>query len=454
MPLPILDERLWTGSETARAVACPPSVVLPSTPPAAADMQWADEGEAKHTYLQLIGEQLAALDMADMDAEQRAALIEDEAGAALAQVPEEYRDDCEVIRLEYLPLGPGFEQEVSIAVDLQAGTARLLGRGIRRRYGAIKPTEVALTMDVARVQGRRGYVGEYKTGMSQQEPAPGHWQLRMEALALAWLHDLEEVDAALIQVFGSGSSAEDAATWSRLDVEFFAAELQVLALETIPRLREAYAAGATLPTKPGRHCKYCPAVPSCPSKVGLMRAAALRPDDVLAKFRALLGEDASRAYQMARAVHDIAGRMLSEAHEYARTVAPIQMDRGMVYGPVTRQRATLDGAATYRVVERLLGREAADVAVEMSATKASVERAVKHAKSQGLQMTTSSGPAPIKAVAPIVRQLLDALDGIGGVAMKDVVKVEEHAPQITAGAEAPHPVAGVQAPDQQEAEAV
>ena len=209
---------------------------------------------------------------------------------------------------------------------------------------------------------------------------------------------------------------------------------------------------AALPTKPGRHCKYCPAWTSCPSQVGLMRAAIHRPDDVEARFRRLLAEDATRAYQLARAVKDLASRLMSEAHEYARTVAPIQMGNGMVYGPVATQQEKLDGAATYRVVERLLGRDAADVAVEMKATKASVKRAVEHAKGHGLMVATPGGPAPIKAVAPVVRQVLEVLDGIGGVARKDAVKVEEHALQITAGAEATHAVAGAQPPDHQPAE--
>ena len=379
-----MDAGLPSGSEWPRVMACPPSAVLPHAHEESGP--WADAGIGKHTFLMRVGQ------LQTLAAQEGIECLEGYIPQlALREVPEEHHTACEQIRLDLLPLGPGFVPELAVVIDLETGTAREAGRGIDRAYGPLRRSEIACTIDVARWEGMpagRGYVGDYKTGFSTQQPARDHWQLRVEALALALLFDLQVVDAALIQVQANGYPTEDAVTWTRMDLEFFMMELRVMADETLPLLREGLAVGITLDTRAGEHCRYCPAYKACPTKVGLMMAAVQKPDAVEMKFRNLMDADVQQAYKFARAVHELGGRLMSEVSNWARE-RPITLQDGTVYGEDESEVRTLNGTDAYSVVAEVLGSEYADMAVHIEATQASIKRAVEAAK--GANAETPSG---------------------------------------------------------------
>jgi hypothetical protein len=350
---------LLTGSGVERAAICLASAVLPRTETRSDD---ANRGHVIHAYLQAVNEHGRE--------------------AALALVPDDMRAACEAIDLSRLPVDPSrFAAEVAFAFDTATGKARELGRGIGRRYEC-SPTEVAGTSDViALLDDDAVLVDDYKSGWSRRPRASESLQLRFYALAGARAYGRSRAVVRLTRIMEDGEVWVDEAALDAFDLDSFAADLGALASQ-IEEARKLYAEGVEPDMAEGAHCRWCPAFSRCPAKCALLAA-----DPACA---AITPEGAARAYErikLHRQALDAAEEIL---RDYARA-NPIPLPDGTVYGVRLDSTKRLDGKVAAAALRDLLG-PAAEAAIEIDVTQASIKRAIK-----GTAHTLEEALAAIKA---------------------------------------------------------
>lgn len=107
--------------------------------------------------------------------------------------------------------------------------------------------------------------------------------------------------------------------------------------------------------------------------------------------------------------------MREQLYAYA-TVSPIDLGDGMVFGPVESAREQLDGAVARQALLDAFGQLAADRASEWEVTKSSIKKAA-----QSIAMERGGAK-----VAPIERELLEAVRAAGGVSIKHSTTTKEH----------------------------
>lgn len=362
-------------------MACPASAVLDAWPDDGGDN--AARGTAVHAFL----EHLPAHGL----------------DAALAQVPAEHHDLCRRINLEELPLDKAHSREVAIALNLRTGEAQRLNI-TDRQYPEFGAEWIMGTLDVAGIADGRAYVADYKTGRN----AKARWQLTAGALAWASLTAQDNACAEVIHIDDNGDVYRQPAII--LDGFDMAGELAALrdAVESWHRMR---AEGTPVVPTPGSHCKHCSSWRVCPAKVGLVRQAAgdmgVEKLEQMARAAAMV-DDVPRALRIADALKEAAGRIYQQAYAIAAEVGPIQIDdtQALGYHPHSSPDE-LRGDMLHRVVTAELGAEVANVAVEMTATKASLKRALDKARESG---TIAKGQG-----AATERKILAQLAELGGV---------------------------------------
>lgn len=358
--------RLPTASGLDRAILCPASVTLPQAPMTGAA---AGAGQAIHAYL----------------ADPRHDLL---------AVPEEHRAACDAIDLAELPAGVEWAHEVSLAWDPQTDVGRELGRCLGRDYSAARPGEFVGTADVVGLTGSAAHVYDFKTGWGRVPGPRENWQLRFLALAATRAYGRDCARVGLISLAG------DVPRWrvaglDAMDLDLAAAELRGAPSRWVP--------GAEV--HQGDHCAYCPAWDSCPAKLALFRQAVDMPT-------AITAENAAAVYARAEAVAQVLGRVRAGLEMYARE-RPIPLGGGRVFGPVATTRESVDGEKACDVIVRLHGPAAARIAVELKASKASIERAIGSIAARGQR-------------AALVAAALAQIEAAGGIERKTTETVREH----------------------------
>jgi len=229
--------KLPTGSKLPRVFVCLPSHLLPQVE---SQSKFAHSGNAVHAYLHAVRRAGRAV--------------------ALEAVPEEYRKRCERIDLEKLPAVYG--AEVTLAYNWRTGEARSLGTALDRDYSAATEDEFVLTLDLAHADLYGGdsmaHAGDFKSGY--QEVDVDTWQLKLGCLAMARLYKTEKATATIYQIKDDGSIWVTRKTYDSFDLDVIADQLADLARE----LMTVGASDATV--NEGEHCRYCPAIRSCPAK--------------------------------------------------------------------------------------------------------------------------------------------------------------------------------------------
>lgn len=385
---------LPTISEWPRVMKCVGSAVLPVSPVEGGED--AQRGDAIHAFL-------AAIPKIGRD-------------AALAKVPTEWREDCSQIDTAGLPIS-GAIPELAIGLHMGTTSSREIGRDLAREYGPREPLEIVGTIDGVWASAHAGSLWDYKTGHSEQDPAAEHWQLLVAAVILWRLWGVEAWDVSIIQINPDGSNTPDHARLDLLDL--VAAEQQLKdRVAEIVRRRAEYAAGVMPPTVAGKHCRYCPAWPSCPQKLAIARRVLRDP----ASFEppalsTLTPEQLTEWKQLYDGAKEVIGRIGAEIASFA-AFNDIPIGDGRVYGSHEVKRLDVDGEVAFRVVHDRFGVEAAAAAVTMKGTQAGLIRAAKVAK--------------VPVVAAAVRELLAEIKTRGGVAMKTQTRIEEHVKAKTA----------------------
>lgn len=354
---------LPSPSSHERAAECPPSEVLPH---ARSTTDAALAGTALHLFLQRVPE--VGLER------------------ALEMTPEHLRAAYAAIDLSRLPASQPdtYRPEVAIAYDFSTKTARVLPGVKDRQYGDLGPTEIPMTLDTHAVLDDMAVVYDYKSGHGDVSPAAENWQLRSYALGAARLYGKARVKLGVIRVpaDGDGQPWFDVAELGPGELDRYEADLAKVMSRIIVLRAEVEMRGPDklLETHEGPWCKFCPALPYCPSKTKLLHELVVSDKDLeQGILGALTPERAGSAWAKLKAAEDLVARLQGIVREYAEK-APVPLENGKVLASIEKSEESLVPEAVYTVMGELYGPEVAELAAPMTgrtATKTSVDRAIR-----------------------------------------------------------------------------
>lgn len=239
---------IFSASSVARVIACPASAVLPATHSTGMS---AERGTSIHAYMR---RGCSGIDLAE----------------AIQHVAPEYRTTCSGIAFIEITAGLAkIRSEVSYAFNAETGEVRLLGYNLDRRY----PTDLALpwvpgTIDLEAERAEDGVpvVEDFKTGQPV-DPAAENAQILFYALCVRAMTGASDVEGRIRYVREDGRTYVDSHVFDVFELDAFAIDLQRAA----QRVALLAVSPETATVSAGSHCKYCPALSSCPQKVGLAR---------------------------------------------------------------------------------------------------------------------------------------------------------------------------------------
>lgn len=241
---------LFSASAIARVHACPASVAFPAVVETSED---AERGTELHAHCERM-----ILGMPKY--------------VSAARVPKVWRATAEAIRID-MAIGDltDVRAEVAYAVHAATGDVRELGASIGRHY-VVHPGEVPGTNDF---EGKRfdgvEVVGDWKFGALDVAPCEENEQTLFHARVRAAMTGASVVEGRICYVRESGYVHVDQHEFTPFFLDVFSDELAD-AYEAARDAVKRYAAGEVLSVHPGDHCRYCPAVTSCPAHVALARA--------------------------------------------------------------------------------------------------------------------------------------------------------------------------------------
>jgi hypothetical protein len=365
---------------------------------------------------------------------------------ALEAVAEQYRERCDQIQLDGLPLDPTiYKAEMAYAFDVETGKSRWLGQGLKRNYGTLTATEIPCTLDVVGSLGLGDGLGlasveDYKAeGYESFTRAPlDNEQLLFGALCLDRLDGgaASEYELALQHIRPDGSHWREGAPRrvDCFDLDAFAQRLRKT-VDRVRRAEEQYYAGKTLNVSRGPWCRYCPATVHCPAVIALIHAAASKPEATLAELRADWAAGSTGALEVRRAAAAVAFQRLNELKAGMKELSTalwqfasendIVLPDGRVYGAVDRPEDKLEAREVRKLLAEKFSTDVADLSCTFDTSKAAVERALKGvwAKKVALWKEAKAlGKVEEKkpTLAAMMREVLGELQKAGG--MKTRVK--------------------------------
>ena len=394
---------LPSASKLGLAFTCLGSATLPRVDSL---NEHADKGNAKHAFLALC--------------------LKVGRDAALAEVPEEFRADCAALDVSELPASqPGqWLAEVAFAFDVVSGEARVLGEDIGREYKAHGRTErdIAGSADLVGLTPDAVVVIDYKTGRMPVTRCADNWQMRALSVMAARSMGRTRAQAAVLYVDEDGRARYDWANFDALDLDGYASELQhlgerVLTVMSEPPTRSDY----TLRT--GSHCRYCPALTTCPAQGAFVRQLVATPTETLADLEAGIQDDATAraVFERLEAIEAVIKKAKAALYDRACS-RPIPLGNGEVFGLAESSRESLKGNVAWDVIAKLHGPAVADAAVELDATKAGIKRAL-------IPVATETG----QKVTALEREALDAIRAAGGAETKTTRTVKVHRAALPSG---------------------
>lgn len=272
-------------------------------------------------------------------------------------------------------LPPDPISEVKLAYDVATRRARIIGAGRGRAYGPLGPFEIAGSVDALGLEKERAVVLDWKTGALDVDPAARNHQLWGYALAASRAFGRDE---ALVRiVYTAQGNRVDEHAIDALELAAFADRLERLHGQVafaIAQRRD----GIEPDTVEGPWCRYCPAKQSCPSKTGLLRIIA-HGGTIGQLGREMTPGQARIAYQQIVALEGIVKDARKRAERYVDENGPIDLGDGRAFGRYERKgNEKVDAAIASRAIREVCGERAddvADVALEISTSKAAIERA-------------------------------------------------------------------------------
>jgi hypothetical protein len=303
-----------TGSGIGRAIACPPAFALPAVERASGPD--ALRGTTVHAYLER-----RALGSAHADALPAAP---PEATEAERAAVDEARALCERLEAFEVPEGT---PEVALAYHVRRGTARLLE--VPGRSYPQGEHEVCGRVDLlVRADPTRPAVVDWKTTRWDLDVESARPQLRFYALAAARALGAERAGYAVAVITDDGAVA-----WHRFwldadDLAQIAADVAV-AYDRVEQARaaraaheRAYAAPWQPDVRRGKHCRYCPAMASCPGLRAELSLGAGLPAEQLDE------QLIAAAYERSLAFGDARETLREAAVAWVDTHGPVRLSDG------------------------------------------------------------------------------------------------------------------------------
>lgn len=304
---------------------------------------------------------------------------------------------------------PGGLAEVAFALDPETGKAREIGRGIGRGYyeAGLLDTEIPGTADLI-IPGEPVVVRDYKTGHGYMVSAPrDNLQLGHNAVCASRVFGASE---AVIEVEHTQTGEVESVLLDSMDLSERAAEIREVWREAY-RARAALARGDTPRIVEGDHCWRCEAFAHCPAKLGLALTLSTGEIAKVLPTTELTAQAVAEGWSRLKA----AKKLLGEVEGIYRGFAagqPVSLGGRRMLGMVSKPVDHLDGEVAFKVLRERHGDAIASAAVEMSTSKAALERAL--------------GPiAPQRGKAAMVRATVDAIRDAGGVKTNWTQKIEE-----------------------------
>lgn len=372
-----------TGSATDRVIHCPGSAVLPRIE---RDTPEARAGTGLHDYLKTASNRGRDEALAEID-------------------DDDLRAACEVVDLDRLPVGAEYAAEVAMAYDVFSGEARELARGKSRAeaYVDVRPTEIAMTLDVIALADDHVAVWDYKRGDALR--ASKSWQLRTGAVAASRLWGKPAARVSMIRYVGSNPSFST--KWlDAFDLANAADALRELYVRVTAAAAD-YRNGRPLELAEGDWCKYCEAFNACPAKTAaLKRLATGAMVDEMELMLPLSKEMAAVAYGRWRQAKQLLKRVEAALHAFVKVNGPVEVEPGVMWGEVERRgNEVLDGQVAHAVLTEMFGGDTANVASKFEISKTSITRAIK-ALEDG------------EPIAPRQRHALEVIAERGGVSRR------------------------------------
>lgn len=379
-----------TGSSLYRVMNCPSSESVPHT---TQDMSESGEmaryGSILHRYIED---------------------VRNGNESAINNVPEAYRDSCELIDIERLP--QEMLSEVAFAYNLLTRTCRVLGKSIERDY-EISKDEIALTVDLVGVDGDSVVVIDLKFGWGELPDAGKNPQLLAGALFAAIAYEKHSAQVGIARKLDNGYMF--ISDWAEID------EIALLKFEGdmrkgVSKARSIKKQG-NVPSKLDFHegpwCKYCPGRERCPAKHSLIQASMsndliktggseIEVSEIVALWH--------RKEMAKQVIADFEKRVLSIAKD-----SPIDLGNGYWLGEFEdKGREQVDGTEAYQAISRILGPEHAVVGADIKATKASIRRAVRSSGKKG------------KDIKKYEEMILSEIREMGGLTREPKIRIGKH----------------------------
>lgn len=303
------------------------------------------------------------------------------------------------------------EAEVAFLYDVPKCTARRVTMEHARDRDLRGPTEIAAIVDVVYWRDGVPRVRNWKTGRTARETAArDSLQLRLEALAAARALGWSRVVAELAHV------DEDGVEVDAVDLDAFAldgAAGELLELGDEMQVEQA--------PRPGPWCAglFCPIREKCPAIRGALRQVDPAPLGLPFSVEITSAEHCASVRNRRKAVEAACEQIKKAEHDWIAKHGAIEVAPGVMCGlKEHRGRETIDvekPGAMAAIREVLGSDEAADVAVEVSASKASIARGVaKAAAAKGVPKAT------------LEREVFARLREVGAISEgKPYTKVEE-----------------------------
>lgn len=377
---------LPTASKWELYDACSSSALLPAV---GRSRRPAERGSAGHRYLELVGQVGKAV--------------------ALAAVPEEWRDACSRLAIPPETDPASYAHEVALELNLATGAATEIGRGQRRKYPPAAPWITYGTADSVGLSPDAVLVGDYKLGYHRVTRAAENLQLLWLAVAASLTYDRPNAVVSLLYLDENGEAHSDSATLDEWDLSAAFRRFRAMAVDFYDRHSAGPARIAPVYNL-GDHCKYCPALASCPGQTGLLRSLG---EPVPLEINADNAVSLLQRTEAAR--HGL--ELIKMALDAYASQHPIDLGDGRVYGPVEIAKRSLDGEKTYATLRRVYGDKVAAAAIEMKATIAGVRDALRPLVTKERKLTH------------LEREALEVIRADGGLRTFKYTSVKVHKPK-------------------------
>ena len=297
--------------------------------------------------------------------------------AAIEAVPEEWREFCELIDVDALPVNCSAEVAYSCnAVTLVAGCHGNLA--VSRNYPNRNPGEPSDwfygTADVVGSLdgGRRGFVADFFTGRAALKKDR---QLDFLAYCIHKAHHYDTVEVEAIKIGFNGRPWRERRTLDTIDLAAIGESIRELAVRVggarmapLQKLAE------------GEHCHFCLAFTHCPAKTSMIRHLAGGDEtQVMQTILPLSPETAGIAYERLQLAKSVVRRIEQACYAALGEFGELPLPNGNVLKKVIEpgnERIT-DSVVAVQLLRTTHGDAAVDECAELKVTKTSLAKGMR-----------------------------------------------------------------------------